>query len=215
MLKEQKLARDFGRRFHLATELARRALCEGRAEQEPGITDRMIGAVEALFDGQSDKSVTWSAKTLTDRGPNAQEKLYGADFLGVLSIDVGGYRVTKGFLAQAKMSHITSNYERVRLLKQCEKMLSVSPASFVFLYSPRSFRIVPAISVLASDGYCNQLYTRSVERFFEMHFECYVGDRKLSSPSANTLEQVADQYQTRSAFYINPLVAKIQPLIPS
>ena len=74
MLKEWKAAREFGSRFKRAADRAREAYREGRVEQEPAITDRMIASIEAEFNARSKDGLYWGAKTLTDRGPGAQEK---------------------------------------------------------------------------------------------------------------------------------------------
>jgi hypothetical protein len=95
----------------------------------------------------------WTAKTLTDRAPNAQEKTYGADFCGVLDIARPDYNVKKGFLAQANLIEPgawirTDEFERMQ--RQCHNMLSISPESYVFLYSKEDIRVVPAVLVISS-----------------------------------------------------------------
>jgi hypothetical protein len=55
------------------------ALVEGRVEQEPAFTDRMLGRIETAMEGYVTKGVRWTAKTLTDRGRNSQEREFGAD----------------------------------------------------------------------------------------------------------------------------------------
>lgn len=203
MLKSRIIARDFGGRFQEAADYARNALCEERAEQEPSVTDRMLGAMERSFSDDFNGQFCWKAKTLTDRGRSSQESIYGADFLGVLAIDIDGYRVTKGFLAQAKIMPIGSKSERDRLMLQCELMLRYSPASYVFLYSCDSFNVVPAISVIASAGHCEDLYSRGIDRFFQEHIECFLGDRKIASASPGALRALAEAYSARAAFYIS------------
>jgi hypothetical protein len=64
------------------------ALAGGRVEQEPAFTDRMLGHIEEAMNGFVTKGVRWTAKTLTDRGRNSQEREFGADFAGVLDIDL-------------------------------------------------------------------------------------------------------------------------------
>src|SRR5262245_6407010 len=80
-----------------------RGLNAGRFSHEPAMTDRMLGSIEASLDGRTIKGITWNAKTLTDRGRGSEESVYGADFMGVLDIDLPEYKVKKGFLAQAKL----------------------------------------------------------------------------------------------------------------
>ena len=71
------------------------ALADGRVEQEPAFTDRMLGHIEEAMDGYVNKGVRWSAKTLTDRGRNSQEAEFGADFAGVLDIDLKDFKVRR------------------------------------------------------------------------------------------------------------------------
>lgn len=203
MLKEWKSAREFGSRFKRAADQARGAYREGRVEQEPAITDRMIASIEAEFNSPSEDGLFWRAKTLTDRGAGSQEKQFGADFLGVLRVSVGQYRVAKGFLAQAKLATRNSARDRRKLVDQCRDMLDLSPDSFVFVYSTKSFRVVPAISVLAAAGRLDDLYSRGIRRFFEAHVECFIGDENISSPTPTGLERLAEAAQARTAFDIS------------
>ena len=174
----------------------------GRAEQEPAVTDRMIASIEAEFDTPERDRFYWSAKTLTDRGRGSQESKHGADFLGVLRINIDGFRIAKGFLAQAKLSSRNSSVDQRALADQCRKMLRLSPASFVFVYSDDDFRVIPAISVLAGSGNLQDHYTRGIQRFFEEHIECFIGDSSISTATPLGLEQLAKKADVRTAFYV-------------
>jgi hypothetical protein len=134
------------------------ALRNGRIEQEQAITDRLLGVMEYVLNGETTAGVKWTVKTLTDRGRGSQESEFGADFLAALELSLDGYQVAKGFLAQSKLVEPSQNFgsnEVKRLKEQCEKMLSHSSASFVFLYSQQSgIVVVPAIKVIAARN-CN------------------------------------------------------------
>ena len=177
------------------------SLRDRRVEQEHQFTDRMLGRIEESMNGFEVKGLRWTAKTLTDKGPNSQEKKYGADFVGVLTIGLPDYSVRKGFLAQAKRAEpgvALSKTECARMKEQCELMLNLSPDSFVFLYSTTAITVVPAISVVgakACDPY--ELYSRTVSRFFEEHFESFIGDRNIQSPDPQTLESLVTKYEAR------------------
>ena len=189
-----------------AAERVTEAIRDGRLEQEPAITDRMLGAVEEAMRGFTAKGITWTAKTLTDRGRGSQESRFGADFAGVLSIDLPGYCVSKGFLAQAKLiepdeSVPTAEFDHMQ--NQCDRMLSLTPDSFVFLYTMTEIRIVPALSVLSSRRRNpHDFYSRSIARFYEEHFECFIGDRKLSAATPDGLEALAGDYGTRRILFL-------------
>lgn len=197
MLPHYRAVREAGRQIAGAADRAVEALRQGRVEQEPAMTDRLLGAIEESLHGDNTHGIRWSAKTLTDRGRGAQERRFGADFMGVLNIDLPDYRVAKGFLAQAKLVRNGRSVDRAELERQCERMLNLSPASFVFLYSHSGIAVVPAIAVVASSVDPRELYTRSVGRFFEEHLECFVGDRAIAVAAPSTLESLRERYDAR------------------
>ncbi len=173
------------------------ALLDGRIEQEPDFTSRMLQSIELAVNGRTVNGLRWSAKVLTDRGPGSQEKQYGADFIGVLEIAVPGYRVRKGFLAQAKLSK-SSNMSRAefdRMIDQCKVMLELSPSSFVFQYTHEGIRVIPTLAVLAASGpevifNPDGLYSRRIRTFYEQHIECFIGDMRISEPTEHTLAEL-------------------------
>src|ERR1700732_16132 len=157
----------------------------------------MLGRIAQAMDGYKVRGVTWTAKTLTDHGPNAQEREYGADFVGVLEIAIPGYKVKKGFLAQSKLVKAgrMKRDEFRRTIGQCQQMLDLSPASFVFYQSLNGVRVVPAIAVVAASGPevafdTEGLYSRKLGIFYEEHFECFIGDRRISEPSEKMLAEL-------------------------
>ena len=142
--------------------------------------------------------VVWQARTLrTGRGIAAEEKRHGADLMGVLDLDLPGYRAKKGFLAQAKKAEpnlrfSTGNWDRLR--SQCETMLRRTLESYVWVYSKsEGIRVFSATSVLglgSKDIF--DLYSRSVSSFFENHIECFFGDRRLNSTDIETLDALEE-----------------------
>ena len=191
MIRALGIVREAAARVGKAVEDSLEALREGRVEQEPAFTDRMLGAIEAAMRDYRTKGVLWTAKTLTDRGRNSQERQHGADFAGVLSINVPQFKVSKGFLAQAKMIEPgawMSSAEFDRMKDQCDRMLSRTPDSYVYLYSRWGVTVVPALSVVSS-GIRNphELYSRSISRFYEEHFESFIGDRRLNAATSAVL----------------------------
>ena len=110
------------------------------------------------------------------------------------------FKVNKGFLAQAKI--ITSGLNVGELHSQCERMLRLSPDSFVFLYSRVGVTVVPAISVMGTTGNPTELYSRSAARFFEEHFESFIGDGSISAPSVDVLEGIRERFEARTLLYL-------------
>ena len=142
--------------------------------------------------------ISWKARTLrTGHGIAAEEKRHGADLMGVLNLDLFDYRVTKGFLAQAKRAEPDqpfSNREWDRLRSQCDTMLARTPASFVWVYSSEmGIRIFSANAVVAlKSRTIFDLYSRSLANFFENHIESFFGDHRLNSTDIQTLDVLAE-----------------------
>jgi len=200
LLKKYGIVRESSRKIDKAVRRTIEAYKEGRIEQEPAITDRLLGAMEESLNGFKAKGFEWQAKTLTDRGKNSQESTYGADFMVVLSVDIDKYKVNKGFLAQAKRSDV--QIKNKELNSQCEKMLELSPDSFVFLYGKSGITVVPAISVVHSSANLNDLYSRDAARFFEEFFECFIGDQRICAPSIDVLQSIRETYHSRQLIYL-------------
>ncbi|MEQ1795095.1 MAG: hypothetical protein ABL970_13005 [Nitrospira sp.] len=194
--------RDVARHIADAIDYSVEALREGRVEQEPAMTDRMLGSIEQSLEEFHTRGIRWSAKTLTDRGRGSQESRFGADFMGVLNIALPDFKVSKGFLAQAKLVR-NGRVDNLRDLKQqCERMLTLSPDSFVFLYGYDGVRVVPAISVVASNVDPLGLYNRSAQRFFEEHLQCFIGDGAIQAATPAMLEILRRRYEARSAMLL-------------
>lgn len=131
MIRHLKGVRKIAREISDAADGALDPYREGRVEEEPQLTDRILGAIEdrilsrpleeipsgdIISDTDRILSVTkrgivkrtrggivWKARTLrTSRGVAAEEKQHGADLMGILDLALADYRATKGFLVQAK-----------------------------------------------------------------------------------------------------------------
>jgi hypothetical protein len=109
--------------------------------------------MEARINGRNILGVQWRAMKLTDRGSGSQERRYGADFAGVLAVDVEKTRFAKGFLVQAKLLRRGSRIRPSELRAQCEHMLEHTADSFVFLYHDTGVRVVSALLVASSDDH--------------------------------------------------------------
>lgn len=157
---------------------------KGRVQDETTFTGSLITKIEEKINGLEINQFKWEAMTLI---PQSQEKIYGADFLGVLTVDISDCKLSKGFLVQAKME---KNLKIKELKEQCDKMLQISPDSFVFVYNEEGVKIYPAISVLNSEKPPLKLFHRTPAGFYELHFESFIGDRKLSAPNISVLEEI-------------------------
>ncbi len=208
MIRLPSIIRQSARRVAQAADETVETLRDGRIEQEPAYTDRMLGRIEEAMNEFQVKGVKWTAKTLTDRGPHSQEREFGADFVGVLDISLPGYAVKKGFLAQSKLiepdeSVSAQDWEMMRV--QCDRMLRLSSASsYLFVYSLAGTTVVPAAAIVSSSGPVNphQFYSRRLSRFFEEHFECFIGDLRIHAPSIETLEGLRREMLARRLLYL-------------
>lgn len=167
------------------------ALRKGRIQDETAFTVSLIRKIEDKINGFGINGIKWEAMTLI---PQSQEKIFGADFLGVLRIKIRDYDLSKGFLVQAKMK---KNLNMTVLREQCEKMLQISPSSFVFIYDEEGVKIYPAISVLNSKKSPSSLFHRTPASFYELHFESFIGDRKLSAPNISVLEGIRKENEEK------------------
>ena len=115
--------------------------------------------------------------------------------MGVLNINLNQYKISKGFLAQAK--RMEARIDRGELVKQCKKMLSYTPASFVFLYSKKDIRVIPASAVIASSGtnpLKERMYSRAIYSFFELHFVSFLGDTKIKAANRDQLRILSEDF---------------------
>lgn len=189
---------------------------DGRIETEPSVTDRFLNEIERTFDkyGKRKDGICFRARTLRDRGRNAPEHEFGADFCGILDIKFRNFQQTKGFLSQAKRKGngisiqrsifgaktigFSKNKEFQRLNKQVEKMLSITQASFTIIYDIEGFVVVPASSINGLDGN-GRLYGIPVDRFFKEFIMCFIGDPKLKAWDDISLKRMREEKNARTA----------------
>lgn len=173
----------------------------------PGLPDespRLLRAsVTEAFSGAPAKPprrpIRWEAKTLrSGSGAAAEEKRFGADILGVLSVDVPEYKTDKGFLAQAKRAEPGQPFAPVewnRLVGQCRAMLSVTRDAYVMVYSKEAgVRFFAAQAVVSFGGRdLFELYDLGTRTFFERHIQSYIGDTHLDQPDIAVLKQIQER----------------------
>lgn len=222
MIQLYRSVRPVASAIAAAAETAIDAYCKGRVTDEPHITDRMMSAIENHVNGISSpasaapgrgKKLKWRAMTLrAGSGSAAQERLFGADVMGVLTISTSDFALSKGFLAQAKRAEPGEAFSRSeweRLQGQCEAMLAVTPDSFVLVYSKSNgARFFSAQAVRAYSGQdIFKLYNTGVRTFFERHITSFVGDPRLDCPHINTLERIQRDIDSRQPGYLLSLKA--------
>lgn len=183
-------------RFNEAERVTIEDYAEDLAEHEPSITDRLLGSIRMAVNGYTEHGVVWRAKTLTYQGHGAQETRIGADFAGVLNVDVRGVKLSTGFLAQAKRiepGKLLSPKEWERFRRQCGFMLRITPAAYAFLYSKKGISIVPAVAVAMSTR--KGLYSlvhMPYAHFFRDHLASFLGDHRLVEPTIGAVERLKE-----------------------
>jgi hypothetical protein len=134
--------------------------------------------------------------------------------LGVLEVDLEEYRVTKGFLWQAKIIEpgqrlSTTAWENFQ--EQCRTMLGRSYESFAVIYSrEEGVRFIPAQEILEIDA--DQVYnlgSRSLFGFFKGHVNCEIGDRRLNAPTIETLERLTGEPEAEQPPDVHTLSMKV------
>ncbi|MCK4698227.1 MAG: hypothetical protein KAT53_07990 [Dehalococcoidia bacterium] len=215
------IVKHFGRLIKKAEENIIAKMTDGRLDTEPSVTERFLQEIESVFEEYGEKDgIIFRVRTLRDRGANSPEKEFGADFCGVLDIKLPELEQSKGFLAQAKSERqgirvdkrpyglnavsFPTGSESNRLRSQAIKMLSVTPDSFIIIYSISGFMVVPASAIqgIRHHGLLNQviqLYGKPVDRFFKEFIMCFIGDPKLKAYDDQTLKKLRENMEARFA----------------
>lgn len=185
---ESRLEEDFRKAAHAADRAVRASMqkyAEGLVTDEDDITGAMIGRLDSVFDKKIG-GITWSSSILRHRkGIAAQEKSTGADMLFHVSIATPQLSYSKGVLIQSK--RVDEGVEMTvaghkELMEQCNKMLGITPASFVFNYTKSGMRCASATKIHgAKSRVLNESCNLTSYRFFLELFRCTTGDRSITS----------------------------------
>lgn len=172
------------------------ALSSQSIRDEEDFTSQMLSAIRAGLVRVHLEGLEWTSSVLKRQ---TEEPLIGADFAGLLSMQLDGFEVTKGFLAQAKMAGPRRQIDTKKLKSQAEDMLTYSLASYVFLYRPSGVAVVPAVAVVAADGDPRQVQEWPLDDFFLEHFRCFIGDPKLGAADVVEQRGVIEELPVRRA----------------
>lgn len=184
---------------------------------EEDFSSQLCGRLKETLNNYQTGTIVWQVETNvagSGRGifkartlsKVSEEPFFGADIIMVLDVAGAGYEVKKGFLAQAKRLEqgkylSTNDYNDLR--KQCHNMLSVSPASYVFLYSTAGVTVVSANAVTAA---LNQdlwaLPTYSLEILYYDFAICWIGDNRLRTTSRRSLEDLRANLDANAAIKV-------------
>ncbi|MBB5368208.1 MULTISPECIES: hypothetical protein, partial [unclassified Janthinobacterium] len=154
--------------FRAAAHAADRAVgaamqkyADGLVIDEDDITGALIGRLDSAFD-EKIGDINWSSSILRHRkGVAAQEKKAGADMLFHVSIKTPQLTYSKGVLIQSKriddgVSMTVAGHKE--LVGQCDKMLNITSASFVFNYMKSEMRCASATKIAGASNCSGLMY---------------------------------------------------------
>ena len=198
MLKEPRLVAKIQRVSGRASHQTTREWLSGELVGERSFSETLITRTRDGINGLNTGGIRVKMRTLTDMQRDSEEKRFGADMVGVLTVDRPSIRVSKGFLAQAKMET-----NRSGLIEQCNKMLAMSHASYVVVYGERGVKVVPAQSVVSSCRVSlDDLSSMTFVGFMREFVKCFLGDHRLTCIAPQSLEGLGDRLRTRIGFEI-------------
>ena len=153
----------------------------------PALAERLVADLDGKISG-----ISWQSSIMRHRrGVADEEGRTGADIALFFTLDTPTHKFKKGVLIQAKRSEPDRNLSQTALAnlrRQCDKMLKITPAAFVFNYAHRGMRCASASKI---SGCTNRdLYSECVwtaYRFFLEFFRCPIGDPRFKSALATEL----------------------------
>lgn len=140
------------------------------------IKKQRVSVVQSEINGEWKWSIDYCK--FRGRGPNATEKLLGADGILELKLNMGFREEMKSVLFQSKMDLVKD----ANLAEQCVKMSTWREAAFVLNFTPTSFEAFSIDDLIRSHG--KRPSNKSaipLARYLSNYFvECLVGDSDLS-----------------------------------
>jgi hypothetical protein len=207
-------ATDFASRLAGATNRVVRDYREGDVVHEEPFSDQLCGRLKETLEGFETDNIVWQADVaVADKGrarlrartltKNVEEPALGGDIIMVLDVETPEYVIKKGFFAQAKRLERGASIEtreHKRLLEQCDKMLSVTPASMVFLYGRHGVHVVPAAAVAQHKGpNLYDIQTYSLEVLYTDFALCWFGDPRIVATDRASLEDLRARFDAEAA----------------
>lgn len=157
--------------------------------QEAHITSRIGQALEQRLRNSHFGGYTVDVLTqdFPDRGRGALEHRVGADiYLGIRVMRAGRVEMSKGILAQAKLGPNLSGEAGRRLTHQCEKMRTVSPASYVWVYTTEGVGVVNVEDVIRRNSR-KLTNRRRLDQVLSETLQCAEGDPAIGLPTGRDI----------------------------
>jgi hypothetical protein len=190
----EEATREAARATQGAVTRAMEPIRRGRHVDEDDLTGILVGRIGAALDGEIG-GLKWRCSILRHRrGSAAEEKRFGADLLMHVVMETPSQTYSKGVLIQAKKIGPDRNMtgrEKQELTEQCQRMLAVTPATFVFDYGKGLVRCGPASRIVGASSH--DLYKTcgwTSYRFFLEYFRSPIGDPRITSEFVEDLPAV-------------------------
>lgn len=167
-------------------------LASGLTTDEDDLSGVLKGNLDSAFRYNQIGGLTWQSSIMRHRkGTAAQEAKTGADMMIHINLNTPTQKYSKGVLIQSKAVKVgakMSPRKHTDLVGQCEKMLTITPAAFVFNYTASEMRTASATKIAGSQSTelhreCNH----TSYRFFLELFKCMIGDPRLTSAKFDDL----------------------------
>ena len=169
---------ELSKRIKKAEDVIVTKLRDKRFSEEEDISARLAERIECEIESDY-KDIKVKATTFKRKGIHSEEKTLGADLMVVLEINKKDENLQKSFLVQAKKGEIVSSHIKLahdkKLIVQCNKMLTITSDSFVWIYTESGIFVVPAYGIKNRNP-----NRKSLSSFFKEFFSCFVGDHKLT-----------------------------------
>jgi hypothetical protein len=163
----------------------------GHEIDEDDLTGTVVGRIAEALDERV-TGLKWDCTILRHRrGRAAEETKYGADLLIHVEMDTPTQTYSKGVLVQAKKVGPERNMspgERARLIEQCQKMLTTTPAAFVMDYGNGVARCGSASRIAGATSFnLFKMCGWTSYRFFLELFRSPIGDTRITSALVDEL----------------------------
>jgi len=163
---------------------------EGILQGEDRITGALVHALERGLNDSRIEGIEIKVKTFSLK----EERETKADLGVLLNVEKPQYRLSKAFIAQAKICECKRgfifSYGNIRnsLIDQCLGMMKITSSSFVIVYTKSydcGIVAFPAADVYALDNIisCRRLsylHKMRLKSLFESFLKCYIGDFKIA-----------------------------------
>lgn len=183
--------REAALRASAATLAVMRRYAHGNYTDEDDISPALIERLHMELD-EKVGGLRWQGSIMRHRAGVANEEgRTGADMAIFFELDTPTHKFKKGLLIQAKRTEpdqfLTASALQA-LRHQCDKMLAITPSSFIFNYAREGLRTAPASKISG----CNnlKLYDEcdwTAYRFFFEFFRSPIGDPRFKSSLARDL----------------------------